>query len=114
MIKIFKYLEKVKLAILIIIVLLALEAIFDLKLPDYTSRIVNVGIQQNGIESTTLEVMSESSFNSYSLFLSDDEIKKVKDNYTYVEKNSQEYNYEILNTEGIYVLNTKDKEVKKK
>ena len=39
MIKIFKYLEKVKLPILIIIALLAIEAIFDLKLPDYTSKI---------------------------------------------------------------------------
>ena len=110
MIKIFKYLEKVKLPILIIVALLAVEAIFDLKLPDYTSKIVNVGIQQKGIESTKLEAISSSSFNLYSLFLSDEEIKTLKDNYKLIDKKTKEYDYKILDTESVYVLNTKDEE----
>ena len=114
MFKIFKYLEKVKLPIFIIIIFLAIQAIFDLKLPDYTSKIVNIGIQQNGIENTTLEVISESSLNNYKLFLSDDEIKTIKENYKYVKKNNKNYKnkYSILKEEGIYVLNTKNKKKK--
>ncbi len=50
MIKLLKYLKKSAVYILFIVLLLFLQAYCDLSLPDYTSRIVNVGIQQQGIE----------------------------------------------------------------
>ena len=111
MIKIFKYLEKVKLPILIIIALLAVEAVLDLKLPDYTSKIVNTGIQQKGIENTSLEVISSSSFDLYSLFLSDEEKEVLKNNYKIIDKKNNKYNYKILDNESVYVLkDNSDKE----
>ena len=50
MIKLMKYLKKSAGYVVLIIVLLFLQAYCDLSLPDYTSKIVNVGIQQSGIE----------------------------------------------------------------
>ena len=50
MIKLMKYLKKSAGYIVLIIALLFLQAYCDLSLPDYTSKIINVGIQQKGIE----------------------------------------------------------------
>ena len=50
MIKLMKYLKRSAGYVILIVVLLFLQAYCDLSLPDYTSRIVNVGIQQKGIE----------------------------------------------------------------
>ena len=50
MIKLMKYLKKSAGYVVLIIALLFLQAYCDLSLPDYTSKIVNVGIQQSGIE----------------------------------------------------------------
>lgn len=50
MIKLMKYLKKSAGYVALIIALLFLQAYCDLSLPDYTSKIVNIGIQQKGIE----------------------------------------------------------------
>lgn len=50
MLKLAKYIKKYTGVILLIIVLLVIQANCDLSLPTYTSNIVNVGIQQSGIE----------------------------------------------------------------
>lgn len=50
-----KYLKKSAGYIILIIALLFLQAYCDLSLPDYTSKIVNVGIQQSGIEDSVLK-----------------------------------------------------------
>ena len=50
MIKIIKFLKPFTIAVLIAIVLLYLQAMADLALPDYMSNIVNNGIQKNGID----------------------------------------------------------------
>lgn len=50
-----KYLKKSAGYIILIIALLFLQAYCDLSLPDYTSKIVNVGIQQSGIEDASLK-----------------------------------------------------------
>ena len=50
MLKVFRYLKSSILSILAIILLLFLQAWCDLTLPEYTSKIVNVGVQQSGIE----------------------------------------------------------------
>ena len=56
--KILQCLKKLTLPILLAVVLLAVQAQCDLALPDYMSDIVNVGIQQGGIENATPEYAS--------------------------------------------------------
>ena len=54
-----------------IIIFLVLLANCDLALPSYTSNIVNVGIQQNGIEYATPIVMREETYNELKIFMGD-------------------------------------------
>ena len=46
----FTYIKKHTITIILVIIFLFIQAICDLKLPDYTSKIVDIGISQNGIE----------------------------------------------------------------
>ena len=55
--KLFKYLRQHAGVVLAIIVVLFVQAFCDLSLPTYTSDIVNVGIQQGGIDTTVPEQM---------------------------------------------------------
>ena len=48
--KVLRYLKPFTLSIILVMGLLIVQAFCDLSLPDYTSNIVNVGIQQNGIK----------------------------------------------------------------
>lgn len=117
MLKLFKYLKSSILSIIVIILLLVTQAICDLKLPEYTSKIVNVGIQQNGIESAAATVITAEKYDNIELFLSDDE-KEYLDSY-YDLLTTEDYNdykdeYPILETENLYKLNTKDEDVKEK
>lgn len=73
MIKIFRYLKSSIISILCIIILLFVQAACDLTLPDYTSKIVNVGVQQSGIESAALEKVGEKTLNKIILFLDEKE-----------------------------------------
>ena len=116
--KLIKYLKPFTAPILAVIVLLFAQAMFDLSLPDYMSNIVNVGIQQGGIENAVPEVIGQSEFDRLKLFMSKDEIKKVEDSYTLIDKDNlsqSEYDkdvkkYPALKDEALYKLNTKNKE----
>ena len=88
MTKIFKYLKKYSGTILLIIILLLIQALSDLTLPEYTSKIVDVGIQQGGIESPVPKVIRASEMDKLSLFMSKDDKDKVLGNYNYLEKAS--------------------------
>lgn len=81
MIKIFRYLKSSILSILIIVLLLFIQAWSDLRLPEYTSKIVNVGVQQSGIEDAAITSIGEESFNKLMLFLTEEEASYVKDQY---------------------------------
>ena len=59
-----KYLKKSAGYVVLIIVLLFLQAYCDLSLPDYTSKIVNVGIQQSGIEDSVAEKIRKTSMDN--------------------------------------------------
>ena len=63
---------------LLIVLLLFLQAYCDLSLPSYTSDIINVGIQQKGIEDGVAEQISAQSFDRLMLFLDDEQQEKVK------------------------------------
>lgn len=112
MLKLFRYLKASIISIFIIIGLLIVQAGLDLSLPDYTSKIINVGIGQNGIENALVEVMSESTFNDLSLVLTKENQKYLLDNYELIERKNKDYldKYPILKEENIYILDTKDKE----
>ena len=60
MLKMLKYLKKSTVPIIFIVILLVFQAVCDLSLPDYNSNIVNVGIQQGGVEDAVPDVIRES------------------------------------------------------
>mgnify|MGYP000886734724 CR=1 FL=1 len=80
--KLLKYLKGFKIAILSLVVVLGVRVVAELALPTYTSNIVDTGIQQSGIEDAVPSKISEKSLDTLELFMSDDEIKQVTENYT--------------------------------
>lgn len=80
--KLFQNLWKHKGAVLLIILLLIGQAYCDLSLPSYTSDIVDVGIQQGGIENAVPERMREETFNNLSLLLTEEERALAEEAYT--------------------------------
>ena len=82
MLKMFHYMKERWYYVVMIIVLLFVQAYCDLSLPDYTSKIVNVGIQQKGIEDGVPDTIRKESLEHLLLFLDEKEIAKVEDAYT--------------------------------
>ena len=72
--KLIKYLADHKLAVLVILLLLGVQAFCDLSLPSYTSDIVDVGIQQSGIKGAAAEKYTAQTYEALKLFMSEDEI----------------------------------------
>ena len=85
MLKVLKNLKNSWVSVLIIVILLCIQATADLALPDYTSRIVNVGIQNGGIEEVAPEVISEQDMENILFFTDADE--QILENYDIVEEN---------------------------
>ena len=88
MIQVLANLRKSWISVITIIILLCIQAVADLSLPDYTSKIVNIGIQQGGIENSSPEVIRKSSMDDVLLFTEDDE--KILDSYTLISKENLE------------------------
>ena len=82
MIKILKYLKKSWAWIILILALLIVQAYCDLSLPQYTSDIVDTGIQQSGIDSCLPEQMRSSEMDKLTLFLEDGEKDELLSAYT--------------------------------
>ena len=122
MLKIMKYLKKSAVSVVAIIILLLIQALCDISLPDYTSKIVNVGIQQGGIENAVPEVIKENELKRLLMFVDNDDKDAVEDAYTLVksgdtsDENYDEYveKYPKLETENVYVLKEIDKEKNEK
>lgn len=89
--KIFKYLKEYKAFVAGIILLLIVQAYCDLSLPQYMSDIVDIGIQQGGIEHVAPEEMREETMENLCVFLSDEDAETVKDAY----RKNEEGNYEL-------------------
>lgn len=92
----FRYVKDKWYYIVLIIALLFLQASCDLALPDYTSKIVNVGIQQKGIEDGVPDEIRKSSMERLFLFMDSEERAYVEESYTLES--------------GIYVRNKTDAE----
>ena len=76
-----KYLKGFTLPLIFLVIILGVRVVAELELPTYTSNIVDIGIQQKGIKDAVPNKISEKSLNTLELFMTDDEVKKVKDNY---------------------------------
>ena len=118
MLKVLKYLKKTWISVIVIVALLCVQAAADLALPDYTSKIVNVGIQQGGIDAAIPEAISKDEMDNLLMFTNDD--SKILDCYKLVSKDTvsnDEYNnylkeYPALENEEVYVLNKLNKDKK--
>lgn len=82
MLKMLKRLKGSIVYVFLIFVLLFVQAYCDLSLPSYTSQIVDVGIQQKGIEDGVPDKIRESSMNMLMLFMSEEDRSVVEDSYT--------------------------------
>ena len=118
MLKVLKYLKKTWISVIVIVALLCVQAAADLALPDYTSKIVNIGIQQGGIDTAIPEAISKDEMDNLLMFTNDD--SKILDCYKLVSKDivsNDEYNnylkeYPALENEEVYVLNKLNKDEK--
>ena len=118
MLKILKNLKQSWLSVLTIVTLLCVQAAVDLELPNYTSKIVNTGIQAGGIEYAVPETISQKDMDAILLFSNDDD--KILENYTtddadgnYVIKDLKESEKEELEqimTKPIIISRTVQKE----
>lgn len=88
MAKLAKYLKKSTGFLILIVGLLFLQAYCDLALPDYTSRIVNEGIQQKGIEDGVPEKLRAETVENLKLFLDEAQQRTLDESY---ERNGDEY-----------------------
>ena len=121
MFKVLKNLKKTWVSVLMIIILLCIQAATDLALPEYTSKIVNIGIQQGGIENTIPEIVRETTMKSLEL-IAGQEKDTIINSYTKISKenlSNNEYEkyvkkYPALEKENLYVVNDLSKEEKEK
>ena len=112
MLKVLKNLKKSFFAVIIIIALLCLQAAADLALPDYTSKIVNTGIQSGGIETAVPYIISKENMDIILLFNKDD---NILNNYTLIDNELNKNQEKVVNkylgkdykveSNTIYILN---------
>ena len=81
--KIFKQLARHWAACLAVVTLLFVQAYCDLSLPDYTSKIVDTGIQQGGIESPLPETVRQSTLDALSLLMGEEDADALQNAYGY-------------------------------
>ena len=94
MLKILKNLKKSFWSVVVIILLLVVQAQADLRLPDFTSRIVNVGIQAGGIENAVPYVISKEDMENILIFSNEDD--EILENYSLVGNNISKEQQKII------------------
>ncbi|MGZ6347052.1 MAG: ABC transporter ATP-binding protein, partial [Anaerolineales bacterium] len=110
MLRLLKYLKPYLVLILIAIALLFIQANADLALPDYMSKIVNIGIQQGGVANAIPMAVRQTEMNKLTIFMSATDKARALSDFTLVDKNSPNYPadvklYPAVANEPIYVLN---------
>ena len=116
MFKVLKNLKQSWITILIIVLLLCVQAMADLNLPDYTSKIVNIGIQQGGIENSTPKVITKETMEKILLVTKEDEL--ILNNYEIFSKGNfdeKEYKkiieeYKNIEMQECYILKEVDEQ----
>ncbi len=114
MLRLTRYLKPYLWMILLAVVLLFVQANADLALPDYLSKIVNIGIQQGGVEDVLPVAVRQKTMDHLTLFLSDADKTSLLAQYTMVTQNSPDYTdlvakYPTLAEAPIYVAGDIDK-----
>ena len=71
-----------KIAVVIVVVLLAVQAFCDLSLPNYTSDIVDVGIQQSGVEHASTDALTERTHDLVAIMESEQNESLFADSYS--------------------------------
>ena len=122
MIKLSKHAKPFLIGIVVVFVLLFVQAMTDLALPDYTSKIVNNGIQQGGIENASPAVIRSREMAVLEIFMTDTQKDLVMKSYKLLDKDklsSADYKkykdeYPLLETEPLYKLkDVSDNKVKR-
>lgn len=109
MLKLFKYLKPYALQIVVVILLLFIQANADLALPDYMSRIVDTGIQREGIENALPYVLGEATYGKLLAFLPPENRAVIESSYEAVGvsdpgRASLESTYKAAGSEVLYRL----------
>ncbi|MFL0195246.1 ABC transporter ATP-binding protein [Clostridium sp. WILCCON 0269] len=109
MMKLIKYLKPFIVMIITAVLLLFVQAMCDLALPNYTSDIVNKGIQQGGITSAVPQAIRQGEMNKIQILMKETDKEEVSRNYTLIDKSSGDYDkylkdYPNLKNEPIFVL----------
>lgn len=107
MFKLMKYLKPFVVSVIAVVALLIVQATCDLSLPEYTSKIVNIGIQQGGIENAVPNVIRESEMKKLMIFMSDSDKKEIDNNYKLIKDSEK---YPDIKGESVYELNTDNKD----
>ena len=68
MLKVLRNLKKSFWSVVVIVILLCIQAMTDLALPEYTSKIVNIGIQAGGIETAVPDIMAKEDMDNLLIF----------------------------------------------
>ena len=93
MLKVLKNLKESAISVIVIVILLCVQATTDLALPTYTSKIVNTGIQQGGIENSAPEYIAKSQMDNLLKFTNDDE--KILNDYEIISEDSKHYEKDV-------------------
>lgn len=120
MLKLIKYLRPYIGSVILIFALLFVQAMTDLELPSYMSRIVNVGIQQNGVEAKLPEAIRTAELDKMLMLMSDSDAALVNQSYRRLDQavlTAEEYQsfvtkYPVLATEQVAVLTADETTVK--
>lgn len=109
MTKLARYLKPFVVPILVVIGLLFMQAYCELTLPDYMQNIVNIGIQNNGIEHGVYEQVRESTLEPFLMVATDDQKELIENSYTLVTPDEaselQLDEIPVLKDENVYILN---------
>lgn len=113
--KLAKYLKSYLPLLIVCVALLFGQAMCELNLPNLMSKIVNVGIQQGGIEDPLPKAVSENGLTLMKLFMPQEDQSAIDACYTLVETGSAEAaqydsEYPLLKDQSIYRLSTEDEQ----
>jgi ATP-binding cassette subfamily B protein len=113
MLRLIKFLKPYTLIIILSILLLFIQANADLALPDYLSRIVNNGIQQNGVENAVPIAIRQGEMDRLFIFMSAEDQALVLENYVLLDPTSPDADqyledYPALADEPVYLLEEVD------
>lgn len=109
---ILKYLKPYVFVLIVTVILIYIQAMGNLRLPDYMADIVNIGIQSSGIEDATPKAISENSLELLKNFMTEEDKAIVEENYILLRADSNDEitknyieEYPLLKDSNIYILN---------